>query len=34
MTLISRRSCVMGGTWYNSRGIDVNGFVGNYVETA
>lgn len=31
--LISRRSYLMGGTRYNSRGIDNNGFVGNYVET-
>lgn len=31
--VISRRSYIMGGTRYNSRGIDNNGFVGNYVET-
>lgn len=31
--LISRRSYLMGGTRYNSRGIDNNGYVGNYVET-
>lgn len=31
--VVSRRSYLMGGTRYNSRGIDNNGFVGNYVET-
>lgn len=31
--LISRRSYMMGGTRYNSRGVDNNGFVANYVET-
>lgn len=31
--LISRRSFMMGGTRYNSRGIDSNGFVANFVET-
>ena len=31
--IISRRSYIMGGTRYNSRGIDNNGYVGNYVET-
>ena len=31
--LISRRSYIMGGTRYNSRGINPSGFVGNYVET-
>lgn len=31
--LISRRSYIMGGTRYNSRGINPSGFVSNYVET-
>ena len=31
--LISRRSFTMGGTRYNARGIDNNGFVANYVES-
>ena len=31
--LISRRSFLMGGTRYNSRGIDINGHVGNFVES-
>lgn len=31
--LISRRSFCMGGTRYNARGIDNNGFVANYVES-
>ena len=33
LLLISRRSYIMGGTRYNSRGINPSGFVGNYVET-
>ena len=33
MVVISRRSYIMGGTRYNSRGINPSGFVGNYVET-
>lgn len=31
--LISRRSFIMGGTRYNARGIDNNGFVANFVES-
>lgn len=31
--LLSRRSFMMGGTRYNSRGIDTNGYVANFVET-
>ena len=31
--LMSRRSFLMGGTRYNSRGCDVNGHVGNFVES-
>lgn len=33
MVLISRRSYFMGGTRYNSRGIDSKGNVANFVET-
>ena len=33
LTVISKRSYHMGGTRYNSRGIDNNGYVANYVET-
>ena len=33
MILISRRSYIMGGTRYNSRGIDNKGNVANFVET-
>ncbi len=31
--LISRRSYILGGTRFNNRGIDNNGFVANFVET-
>jgi synaptojanin len=31
--LITRRSWRMGGTRYNSRGIDVKGHVANFCET-
>jgi len=33
VTLISRRSTIMGGTRYNSRGCDNTGNVANYVQT-
>lgn len=33
MILISKRSCRMGGTRFNARGVDNQGFVGNFVET-
>jgi hypothetical protein len=33
LLVISRRSYIMGGTRYNSRGINPSGFVGNFVET-
>lgn len=33
LLVVSRRSYIMGGTRYNSRGINSSGFVGNYAET-
>ena len=33
LLVLSRRSYLMGGTRYNSRGIDNNGYVANYCET-
>lgn len=33
LTLISRKSTSWLGTWYISRGADINGAVSNFVET-